>query len=527
MTARENASDTLLTRRPPRNRWPFAARLLWLITAVVYGGFFIVSSQVLLRNTSQGIVGVALQPAMDGRLAVASVLPGMPAAQIGIRPGEILLEIDHTRLARGTGVAEASALLRGPFDTPIRVVVQDARGRARELFVLRGEGQPGWLALRGYGIGPRVFAWYALASDIAILLAFGVASVLVAWRSRRAHPGGLPLGMAVFTSVTLVMLAATLGNSFFLLVNEPGLLGWAGGSLVTLALACGFILLYVFPDGRFVPRWIVYLAVLQIVWALVQTVFPGLNANHWPRAHYLVLYMTLLAIGVAAQAYRYFYEANPAQREQTKWVVLGVVAMAAGYLIASLPRVVMPEVTRPGVAAAAFYLFVQVPAFNFTRVLLAVALTVSILRYRLWDVDLIIRRTLIYGAVTAVLAGLYLLGVALFQFIFRGATGESSDLAVILSTLGAAALFTPLRARMQIFIDRRFYRRRYDAGRVLAAFSHTVRDQMDLDVLAANLVDVVDAAMQPSELSLWLCGSGRAGKTRNAPAESRSEVGTF
>jgi hypothetical protein len=135
---------------------------------------------------------------------------------------------------------------------------------------------------------------------------------------------------------------------------------------------------------------------------------------------------------------------------------------------------------------------------------LPVAIGIAVLRYRLYEIDIIINRTLVYGTLTAILVGIYFGGIVSLQRLFVFITGERSTLAVVASTLLIAALFNPLRRRVQSFIDRRFYRRKYDARKTLQEFSTKLRDETDLETLNDELVGVVRETMQPARVSLWL-----------------------
>jgi hypothetical protein len=196
-----------------------------------------------------------------------------------------------------------------------------------------------------------------------------------------------------------------------------------------------------------------------------------------------------------------FRRARGDERQQIKWFASAaaltlVWIIVFAFVITEL--LLSAEGGLPGVIFALSSLLV-IPS-------IPIATGIAILRYRLYDIDVIINRTLVYGSLTAMLAAVYFGGVTATQAIFRTLTGQEHQpqLAIVTSTLVIAALFNPLRRRIQSFIDRRFYRRKYDAAKTLESFSAKLRDETDLDALSADLVAVVNETMQPAHVSLWL-----------------------
>ena len=213
-------------------------------------------------------------------------------------------------------------------------------------------------------------------------------------------------------------------------------------------------------------------------------------------------WVLLLASGVlsAASVVVRFRRAKGVERQQLKWfasavalVAIGVVTVGAGYAFSGDPSTDAPT-----------FLIVAQLLMLASLIGLPIAVGVAILRYRLYDLDVIINRTLVYGALTILLAVMYFGTVVVLQEVFRALTGQESSLVVVASTLMIAALVVPLRRRLQSFIDRRFYRRKYDAAKTLAAFSTRLRDETDLDSLTDDLARVVRETMQPAHVSLWL-----------------------
>lgn len=242
-----------------------------------------------------------------------------------------------------------------------------------------------------------------------------------------------------------------------------------------------------------------------------------LSLASWPILSQLLVLLLWTGVGLFAQLHRYLEISTPLQRQQTKWSVAGLVLAVVGPFAYFLTFVILPALSDPAVpnilyqrvGASLFTLSLLVRLSGITILTLAtlifpISFVVAILRYRLWDIDFIINRTLVYGALTGTLVLLYLFGVALLQSIFRSLTGQGDQLAIVATTLGIAALFNPLRGRIQAVIDRRFYRRRYDAARALAAFSGTVQDEVGLQDVSRALLGLVEETIQPSHSSLWL-----------------------
>jgi hypothetical protein len=208
------------------------------------------------------------------------------------------------------------------------------------------------------------------------------------------------------------------------------------------------------------------------------------------------LFMTLaVAVAGGVSLVVRFRRARGVERQQIKWFAFSGIVFCAVFAAApflwSLPE-------SPATAWIWPVLFLAGAGT------IPVAVGIAILRHRLYDIDLLINRALVYGSLTATLLAVYFGGIVLLQRLFVVLTGEQSTLAVVASTLAIAALFNPLRGRVQGFVDRRFYRRKYDAAKTLAAFNSRLRDQTDLDALGNDLVGVVRGTMQPSHVSLWL-----------------------
>jgi len=350
---------------------------------------------------------------------------------------------------------------------------------------------------------------------VVLLLTFPTVGALVASRRPENSIGWI---FCVAGLVLAVGVLATAYAAYALSAGRGSLPGeeyaawlstWIGAPAALLAAAFLFLL---FPDGRLPSRrwrpaaWMA--AIGSPLSALGGALKPGpLDAHRSidnPVAidstlgvvvevlgllGALALNLSVLASGIALILR--LRRARGVERQQLKWFVYAASLMGGGFAASFL---------FSSDLANSIVWFLGILGF----MVLPVATGIAILKYRLYDIDLLINRTLVYGPLTAMLVLVYLGGVVSLQYTFRVLTGQGSQIAIVASTLAIAALFTPLRKRVQTFVDRRFYRSKYDSRKTLEAFSTKLRDETDLDALNAELVGVVRETMQPAHVSMWL-----------------------
>ena len=359
---------------------------------------------------------------------------------------------------------------------------------------------------------------YATLFPLAVALAFTTIGALVATRRPENAIGW------IFCFVGLILLTEGFALSYanFALFARfdtlPGgyVMAWASAWIGGPGLLGIFaFLLLLFPDGRLPTRrwspvaWAAAIAVAVVTFAhafgpgqLRNSDFPsvanpfGIAALAGVRdllefSALLLMLATVLASAVSLVVR--FRRARTLERQQIKWFACAGAFLAAVFVAG--PTVLWSPAVPGWIWTTAFFLAVAG---------MPISAGIAILRYRLYEIDIIINRTLVYGSLSATLVALYFGAIVVLQRLFVLLTGEKSALAVVASTLLIAALFNPLRRRIQSFVDRRFYRKKYDAAKTLEAFSARLRDQTDLEALGGELVGVVRETMQPAHVSLWL-----------------------
>jgi hypothetical protein len=336
------------------------------------------------------------------------------------------------------------------------------------------------------------------------LLSSFLVAVIIFWRKSNDL-------MALLVSLMLVFLEPYLmsGLSNLWLVQP----GWSylTSALTTVGVCVCVLCFYLFPNGQFAPRWMQGVALISLGILLCAGLADALIPSSFP---YIAQVFAIVApFCLLSQAYRYWRISTPLQRQQTKWVIVGLVGTILGFLIWVVSLVGGWDIYLNQNDALSL-------ALNVFFAILPISIAFSILRYRLWDIDLILRRTLVYSLLTGLLAFIYFGSVVVLQNVFTNLTGQQSAIAIVISTLTIAALFVPLRNTVQRFIDRRFYRSNYDSAKALAAFSAAIRDETDLEVLSTKLVRVVDTTMQPETIDIWLNESTPA-SSNPSPAKTR------
>ncbi|MDQ4076073.1 MAG: SpoIIE family protein phosphatase [Chloroflexota bacterium] len=371
----------------------------------------------------------------------------------------------------------------------------------------------------GMPISTTLYVGLRAGLAVALLLAFAVPALLIVWRKSDEWLG-LFISLTGFlygAYITLPLDTLPSANPWlYALANLVQVGGWWSAVLF----------FYLFPDGRLVPRWTRALVVASAAWGLLWLLFPQSRFNHanpytLPLPNVLI-HLAWFVSGLLAQRARYRLTPDPVQRQQTRWFVLSLQVVVVTYPIpVLLPRLLSAlGLAQPG---DLLYIVTGEPLYALILLGLPSLLTFSILRYRLWDIDVLINRTLVYGSLTVLLGSFYGGSILLLQALLHRVAQQESVLAVAASTLALTALFNPARRRVQRAVDRRFYREKYDAQQALAQFSATLRDDSsaDLSWLGHQLVALVEQILAPTHTALWLLTP--AGFQRQVAVGSQSQ----
>lgn len=364
--------------------------------------------------------------------------------------------------------------------------------------------------LASLGVSAAFFVHYIMAVDVALYLAWAIIAATLVWH--RSDDWLLLMVAALFLCVPV---AVTRPEDLAWSVSDPWMraVAVAGAPIITILATFALI---AFPDGRLVPRnWAVLFSVSSMLVIVRYLMFPqfsrpdGIGAPVDPEisaVRSIALYamaMSGLFVGAWAQRYRWLHVSDPEQRQKTKWIQLGGAISFFGVVLFQLPALMLPEVREPGATRVA-YAMIGLPGFYFSLSCLPVAICLSALRYRLWDIDAVINRSLVYATLTAVLLFIYLASIGILQSFVRILTGEQSTAVVVASTLAIALLFHPLRQKIQQGIDRALYPKTVDLREAIATFAHEIRTLIGLPALLENLVHRTADLLEVKHAAVYL-----------------------
>lgn len=358
--------------------------------------------------------------------------------------------------------------------------------------------EPQAAALASVGISLDTFAWISLTLACVIVLISTILALILFWR--RSNDWMVLLVALFLVTYPILNLGTTTTQTIDL--NSPA---WISIQILTLP---GTFIFYstflLFPSGRFVPRWTWILFIGFTFWSLMASYFLDAFSG------FLVIGYPLTTITIVVLLiYRYRHSSTPVQRQQTKWAIAGFAAVLIANQLFWLPS---------GLTPLGNTLYMPLSYLFYELVILAMPLTffIAIQRNRLYDIDTIINRALVYGSVTVVLAAAYAGCIIALQAISRTLVpipgGPDAPVTIVVSTLLIAALFQPLRRRVQRAVDRRFYRTKYDARKAVEAFGATLRQEVDIASFNERLLTVVQQTMEPAHVSLWLSDTSQSQK---------------
>lgn len=356
--------------------------------------------------------------------------------------------------------------------------------------------------LETYGISLTSYAVYSIIVAIISTLAWFSIGWLIFWRKSDSW-------IALLVALQIITQGAS--NGVTALEQTASAWRYPATFLDFLNATLLFIVFTLFPNGRFVPRWLRWAVLVWIIYnVMVYYVTPFVAPLNWLLGTNFPVWLIFLGGVVVAQIYRYRRTSTLAERQQTRWIIFAVATIVLAQILFGIPTFIYTPLSQPGspytLLVANIMIFVSLSA--------PIAVYIAITRYRLYDIDVIIRRTLVYGALTTVLALIYFGLIVVLQLLLQTFIHPDNNIVLVISTLTIAALFQPLRRSIQQLIDLRFYRRKYDAAKTIATFSATLHNEVDLAQLSKQLVAVVEETMLPTHVSLWLYK-----KNRNLPSE--------
>jgi len=458
------------------HRWLTPIRILWLLMCLVALGLFIAGLPKRHESVSEKYfpsIRTLVSQNDNGDIILPTNWLDGDAQQAGLLDGDILLAVNNIPV---TSVEQAKELIQGELGEPIHLEVRTGKFPPRKITVILGGGEG--LLLSRLGITRRFAIGYVMASEIlfaVICVAIGFLIFL-----RRSDDW-----MASLASLTFIILLLSLSLPIRDLWDS--LIGSRYAPYLELWLMLSFgllpVLCYIFPTGRFVPRFTLYFTVVIILWVIIGFFFPVLYLWHMTQRMSIFAMLFPLVTGAFALLYRYRYHSDETQRLQIRWIVWGALAAIMGL---SVQGVILGP--NPFDTPVIFVDFIFYPLGQLLKLLLPVSVVFAIQRYRLWDINILINRALVYGTLTTIIVAIYILVVGVLGTTIQG---RSNLIISILATGLVAVLVQPLRDRLQSAVNRMMYGERDDPVTVLSRLGQRLEGTLAPDAVLPSLVEIV------------------------------------
>jgi signal transduction histidine kinase len=470
-----------------RGGWLLLTRLVWLVFVLIAVGLFIEGIPRRadgLREQYQPEIGVFLVSSESGEILIFP-WKDYPAIQAGILEGDVLVAVNG-RPIHDLPIDSLKELIQtGPAGAPVTLRVRTGNHLPREHTVFLGGEDP--VALARLGLSENFIAVYVIVMAVIFaLVCIGIAALIV-WRKSNDW-------LALLASLAFVL--ALLGASAHVIAiyDDNPLWRPALGTWLNLILFVLLLFACLFPVGQNVPRWTLALIILAAFWTLIAALNPSLQLVRIPRPYNFLMIVGCLGAGMVIQIYQYRHS-NPIQRQQTKWVVFGATSATVGVF----GQAAATFWSIPSGPPAVLFDLIGYPAIQLLKLLLPLTIAVAILRYRLWDIDIIINRALVYGTLTVSVIGIYVIVVGTLGTTIQG---RSNVLISILATGLVAVLVQPLRDRLQRGVNRMMYGERDDPVTVLSQLGQRLEGTLAPDAVLPSLVETVAQTLKLSYVAI-------------------------
>lgn len=471
--------------------WLFPARLLWLTGSLIALGLFLAGLPLHAREIHElyrGDIQAWLAQNQNGEVLLSLHAPST-AAQAGILEGDILLAVDGVEV---TSAGQADELLTGEIGTPVVVSVRTGNFPARQVTVTRGSWAGG--ILLEYGLSSQFAIAFALASELLLaVLCVGIAVVIVRYRSDD--------WMALFSALLMIVLLTGLSLPVLILANN--LFSGTFPRWMDAWIAFGFGLLilffYLFPAGRFASNLTLGLALALGLWLTLGLFERSLLIWYLPRSILISVSLGWIITGVIALIYRYLHS-DSFQRQQIRWIVWGAGASAAGLMLQ-----VVPTLFDLNASTRVLQDFLLYPLGQLLKACLPLSIAFAILRYRLWNIELILNRVLVYGSLSVLTMLGYLGAIFVLHVLF---TGLSNPVISFLAAGVVAILFEPLRRRLQRAVNRWMYGERDDPYAVLSRLVKTLESTPSAKEMLPSIAETISHSLKIPYVTIWLDQDG-------------------